>query len=107
MTARKKLLEIERELKDFFVERDEAIEGALLALLTKNHVLFLGLPGTAKSQLAHELCLRVSGGRYFQWLLTKFTVPEELFGPISLRALEEDRYQRDPSGRLPEAHIAF
>ena len=50
---------------------------------------------------------RSAGARYFQWLLTKFTTPEELFGAVSLRGLENDEYRRVTSGKLPEAHIAF
>src|SRR5262249_30409163 len=64
-------------------------------------------PGTAKSMLADELCRRLEGTGYFQWLLTKFTTPEELFGAVSLRALENDEYRRVTTLKLPEAHIAF
>jgi len=49
----------------------------------------------------------VEGAQYFQWLLTKFTTPEEVFGAVSLRALEQDEYRRVTVGKLPEAHIAF
>lgn len=66
----------------------------------------LGPPGTAKSMLAKEVCRRL-GGRYFEWLLTKFTTPEEIFGPMSLAALEEGRYERVVAGKLPEAEVAF
>src|SRR4030095_3811076 len=48
-----------------------------------------------------------TGARYFQWLLTRFTTPEELFGAVSLRALEEGDYRRLTTHKLPEAHIAF
>jgi MoxR-like ATPase len=57
--------------------------------------------------LAHEVCRRVSGAKYFQWLLTKFTTPEEIFGAVSLKGLENDEYRRVISGKLPEAYIAF
>jgi len=50
---------------------------------------------------------RLTGARYFQWLLTRFTTPEELFGAVSLKALEEDDYRRLTTHKLPEAHIAF
>jgi MoxR-like ATPase len=57
--------------------------------------------------LAKELCRRLAGRRYFEWLLTKFTTPEELFGPVSLEALERGRYERITSGKLPEAEVVF
>ncbi len=70
-------------------------------------MLLVGEPGTAKSMLAEELCRRIDGARYFQWLLTRFTTPEELFGAISLAALERDEYRRVTDHKLPEAHVAF
>lgn len=105
--VRAKLLSVQRELASAFLERDEVVEGALLALVAGAHVLVLGPPGTAKSQLAHALCSRIEGARYFQWLLTRFSTPEEIFGAVSLRALERDDYRRVTDGKLPLAHIAF
>ncbi len=102
-----KLKSVIAELKSIFYERDELIEGAVCALLTSNHVIIIGPPGTAKSQLANELCSRVTGARYFQWLLTKFSTPEEIFGSVSLKGLENDEYRRITTNKLPEAHIAF
>ncbi len=107
MSARGTVRSIRDELVQRFVERTEVIDGALAALLSGHHVLIVGPPGTAKSMLADELCQRLEGGVYFQWLLTRFTTPEELFGAISLAALERDEYRRVTDGKLPEAHIAF
>ncbi len=107
MAARERLRRVRDELAQAFLERSEVIDGALTALLAGQHVLLIGPPGTAKSMLADELCQRLAGGNYFQWLLTKFTTPEELFGAVSLRALESDEYRRVTTRKLPEAHIAF
>ncbi len=107
MTARDRLRRVREELTQFFLERTEVIDGALTALLAGHHVLLVGPPGTAKSMLADELCRCLQGASYFQWLLTKFTTPEELFGAVSLRALENDEYRRVTAHKLPEAHIAF
>ena len=102
-----KLARIRDELNRSFLERSDLIDGALTALLSANHVLVIGPPGTAKSMLADELCQRIEGANYFQWLLTKFSTPEEIFGAVSLKGLEEDDYRRVTGHKLPEAHIAF
>ena len=104
---RGRLLSILEALEDGLVERRPVVRLALLAALAGEHTLLVGPPGTAKSQLARRLHLAFADGRYFERLLTRFTVPEELFGPLSIRALEEDRYERQTAGFLPQATIAF
>src|SRR5882757_5707551 len=106
-TALSKLARIREELNRMFLERVDLIDGALCALLSASHILVIGPPGTAKSMLADELCRRIEGADYFQWLLTKFTTPEEIFGAVSLKGLEQDDYRRVTDHKLPEAHIAF
>jgi MoxR-like ATPase len=107
VTPRDVLRTIRDELQQVFLERSQLIDGALVALLAGQHVLVVGPPGTAKSMLADEVCRRIDGARYFQWLLTRFTTPEELFGAVSLAALEHDDYRRITTHKLPEAHVAF
>jgi MoxR-like ATPase len=106
-TALSKIARIREELNRMFLERVDLIDGAIVAMLSANHVLIIGPPGTAKSMLADELCGRIEGANYFQWLLTKFSTPEEIFGAVSLKGLEEDDYRRVTAHKLPEAHIAF
>ncbi len=89
------------------IEREEEARLVLLSMLASEHILLLGVPGTGKSILGRRLSLLCGDGPFFQRLLTKFTTPEELFGPLSLQALEQDEYRRCTDGYLPKASIAF
>lgn len=89
------------------LEREEVITGLLTGLVSGHHVLLIGPPGTDKSRLIRALCRHIDGARYFGRLLTKFTHPDELFGPLDVARLEAGEYRRKPTGRLPEAEIAF
>src|SRR5207248_10587370 len=82
------------------------VDLVLTALLAGEHVLLVGQPGCGKSLLLDSV-LSWTGGRKFSMLLTKFSVPEEVFGPVSLTALKDDRYVRVTAGKLPEADYAF
>jgi MoxR-like ATPase len=97
------LADLDRDL----LQRDAAVRVLLLGALAGEHVLLIGPPGTAKSELARRLHRVFTGASYFERLLTRFSVPEELFGPLSLKALEDDRYERLTDGFLPTAQVAF
>jgi MoxR-like ATPase len=102
-----KIIALAQDLNANLLERETAVEAALLALLTREHLLLLGPPGTAKSMLVRSVCERITGATYFERLLTRFSTPEELFGPLSLSALEHDEYKRIIKGSIVDAHLVF
>ncbi len=107
-----KLQNVEQEIQLTLIERDEPVHVAILSLVMREHLVLLGMPGTAKSMLINELARRVSpasggGLRTFIYLLTKFTTPEELFGPISINGLKSDDYRRVTAGKVPESELIF
>ena len=102
-----KLQQIEQALNEKFYDRGQEIEALLIALLSKQHILFIGPAGTGKSALSSMLGTIVDNSMYFQHLLTPFSTPEELFGVLSIKDLEQGIYKRNISGMLPEANFAF
>jgi MoxR-like ATPase len=105
-TVLDKFKAVRKSLSAALIEREDEIDLCLTALVAGEHCLFVGPPGTAKSMLLDSL-IRWTGGRGFTVLLNKFTTPEEVFGPISLKGLKEDRFVRVTAGKLPEADFAF
>ena len=101
----KKLLKLETEINKCFMEREEIVRGLLVTAVARGNLLILGAPGAAKTAIAETLS-RQLGGNFFSRLLTKVSAPEELFGPLSLKALENDQYKRVTVGKLPEADVA-
>lgn len=89
------------------VERDVEVRMVLLAALAGEHALLIGPPGTAKSMIAKRLQLALKDAGYFERLLTRFTVPEEVFGPYSIPGLEQGRYERLTESYMPTASVAF
>lgn len=84
-----KFLNIEAEINSNFINRQEEIRGLMLATLARQHILFLGPPGTAKTQLAHMWAESVSFS-FFRRLITQYTSPDELFGPIDIRLYKDE-----------------
>ena len=98
--------EVLEPIKQRLVGKDEIIEILGIALVAGENTFLLGPPGTGKSALVHELAARL-GGRSFDYLLTRFTEPSELFGPFDLRRLREGDLITNTEGMLPEADFVF
>lgn len=98
--------QLETELARGFIGREEEARVAILALLTKQHAVFIGEPGTAKSALIRRLSQLVQC-RFFYYLLSKYTVPDELIGAIDPVAYKNGKFVRNTKGKLPEVEIAF
>jgi MoxR-like ATPases len=89
-----------------FVGRDEEAKVITLALLSNEHVILIGEPGTAKSALARRAA-ELLNAKFFMYLLTKYTEPAELFGALDIEALRKGEFRRITKDKLPEAEIAF
>ncbi len=100
--------EVQKDLNACLLERESTIENVLLALLTGEHMLILGSPGTAKSMLVRALCARITDATYFEKAMSPVTVPEDLYGPIDLvRLSEHGEWVRRDTGSMSRAHIVF
>src|SRR6202453_3169671 len=93
-------------LKRRFVGRDEVVDLIALAVVAGEHLFLYGPPGTAKSALIRQFASAVKG-RYFEYLLTRFSEPNEIFGPIDLARLREGAVATVTAGMLPEAEFVF
>lgn len=97
---------LEAELRAAFPERDAAIRALLVAAVAGEHAFILGPPGTGKSLLSRTMA-GAFGSTYWEKLMTRFTTPEEVFGPVKLSALQQDRFARAMDGYLPSAEVVF
>ncbi|WP_022821706.1 AAA family ATPase [Hymenobacter norwichensis] len=100
------LNQVARYLKNSFVGKDDIIDLLCICLVGRENLFLLGPPGTAKSALVRALAQRVQGNT-FEYLLTRFTEPNELFGPFDIRRLREGELVTNTEGMLPEAHLVF
>jgi MoxR-like ATPase len=101
-----KLREVGAALGRRFLDKEELIRLLLVALIAGEHMLIVGPPGTAKSALVRHLA-RLVDARYFEYLLTRFSEPSELFGPVDIKSFREGTYVRRTESMLPEAELVF
>ena len=109
---KQKIQALLKELNHGLVEREPTLKTALLTVLAGENLVLIGPPGTGKSLIARRIAegLTLSEDKntdYFEYLLTKFSTPEEIFGPLSISELKADRFKRNTAGYLPSVKIAF
>jgi MoxR-like ATPase len=101
-----RLQETARVMEQHFLDKSEVIRLLLISVVAGEHMILVGPPGTAKSAMV-RMFARLIDARYFEYLLTRFTEPNELFGPVDIRAFREGTYTRKTETMLPEAEIVF
>jgi len=105
-TLHQRLQQVANVISGQFIGKDEIIRLLLVATIAGEHAVLLGPPGTAKSALIRSLS-QLLQAQYFEYLLTRFTEPNEIFGPVDIAAFREGSYRRRTEGMLPEAEIVF
>lgn len=94
-------------LSDGMYEREHLIALSLLAGIAGLNTFLYGPPGTAKSLISRRIALAFKTDQYFEYLLNRFSMPDEIFGPVSIQALKQDQYIRKTQGYLPTADVVF
>ncbi|MDF1752672.1 MAG: AAA family ATPase [Verrucomicrobiales bacterium] len=100
---------VRTRLSEFFVDKEEVLDLMTICAAAQEPLLIVGKPGTAKSDLVVKFCqaLGLSGDEYFEYMLTKFTEPGEIIGPVDISQLKDGKYFRRTGGKLPDCKIAF
>lgn len=98
--------ELARQMGSQFLDKQEIIRLMVISAIAGEHMLIVGPPGTAKSAMI-DMFARLIDAKYFEYLLTRFTEPNELFGPVDIAAFREGRYTRRIDNMLPTAEVVF
>lgn len=103
---RLQILEIESYLNDHFIDRTEEIHTLILAILSRQHILLLGRPGVAKTNMVTAIS-HLFNVSFFRRLVNQFTSPDELFGPTSIKAIKEDINRRNLKGKAGDSDLVL
>jgi MoxR-like ATPase len=94
-------------IKHAFIGKDEIIDLLGISIIARENMFLLGPPGTAKSAIVRMLSQCIEGGKNFEYLLTRFTEPNEIFGPFDIRKLKDGELVTNTEGMMPEASLVF
>jgi len=108
MTVKPKITELLKRLNDGVIEKEEVIALSLLSSVAGESIFLLGAPGVAKSLVARRLKYAYKDGSSFEYLMNRFSTPDEIFGPVSISQLKDhDKYERIVKNYLPTATVVF
>lgn len=107
MSLQKRIKQLVSSISTGMHEREEIIAVSLLGALCGQNTFLYGPPGTAKSLISRRIACAFDNPAYFEYLMNRFSTPEEVFGPVSIKALKEDHYVRKTDNYLPKAEFAF
>ena len=102
-----KLIGVLNYLKSVFIGKDEIVDLLGVSLVAKENLFLLGPPGTAKSAIIRLFSKCIKNGKNFEYLLTRFTEPNEIFGPFDIRKLKDGELITNTEGMMPEASLVF
>ena len=109
-TLREKIEKNLEILNSGLVGKEKVMKLGLLSILSGENMILVGPPGTAKSEISRrlrEILADTDSETYFEYLFTKFTTPEEIFGPLSIKQLQNDKFERNMEGYMPSSRIVF
>lgn len=109
-TLREKIEKNLEILNNGLVGKEKVMKLGLLSILSGENMILVGPPGTAKSEISRrlrEILADTDSETYFEYLFTKFTTPEEIFGPLSIKQLQNDKFERNTEGYMPSSRIVF
>ena len=107
MALKERIKTLLEQLNTGIYEKEEVMALAMLSSIAGESIFLLGPPGVAKSLIARRLKYAYKDAKVFEYLMSRFSTPDEIFGPVSINELKEDKYVRVTENYLPSAEVVF